>query len=62
MELYPDVQERARAELDAVVGTDRLPTSADRESLPYLNALIAEVLRWHTVFPTCRFLFLCIFE
>jgi len=33
-------------ELDAVVGTDRLPCWDDREQLPYLRAVIKEVHRW----------------
>lgn len=55
MTLFPSVQERARAELDAVVGQDRLPTFADRERLPYINAVTLEALRWHTVVPTGAF-------
>ncbi|KAF8904513.1 cytochrome P450 [Mucidula mucida] len=47
MILFPDIQARAQAELDAVVGTDRLPTFDDRKSLPYIEALMREVLRWH---------------
>jgi cytochrome P450 len=31
MLLYPDVQRRAQAELDAVVGRGRLPQLADRK-------------------------------
>ncbi|KXN92569.1 O-methylsterigmatocystin oxidoreductase [Leucoagaricus sp. SymC.cos] len=52
MALYPEVAAAAQAEIDAVVGSDRLPSFADREDLPYINALILEVLRWHTVGPT----------
>lgn len=54
MALFPDVQRKAQAELDSVLGAAdwlRLPTFADRESLPYLNALIKEVFRWHPVVP-----------
>jgi len=51
MALHPEVAKRARAELDEVVGTDRLPTFEDRESLPYINALVKEVFRWYTVVP-----------
>ena len=51
MQLYPDVQRRAQAELDAVVGNDRLPSFNDRDHLPYLNALCAELLRWMPVTP-----------
>ena len=48
---YPDVQRRARAEIHAVVGTERLPTFEDRARLPYVDALVKEVLRWNCVAP-----------
>lgn len=51
MTLYPEVQKRAQAELDAVLGADRLPTLVDRERLPYVDALVKEVLRWGCVAP-----------
>lgn len=51
MTLYPEVQRKAQAEIDAVIGSDRLPTFADRESLPYVEALVKEVYRWHAVVP-----------
>ncbi|KAJ6627486.1 cytochrome P450 [Mycena sp. CBHHK59/15] len=50
--LHPAVQARAQAEIDAVVGRDRLPTFADRDDLPYVDALVKEVLRWNAVVPT----------
>jgi len=52
MTLFPDVQKKAQAEIDAVVGTDRLPSFADRDSLPYIEALVKESLRWNVVVPT----------
>lgn len=52
MTLFPDVQKKAQAELDAVVGPDRLPSFADQDSLPYVGALVKEALRWHAVIPT----------
>ena len=52
MVLNPTVLARARAELDAVVGRDRLPTLADRDHLPYISAICREVLRWNPVTPT----------
>ncbi|KAJ7755646.1 cytochrome P450 [Mycena maculata] len=52
MALYPAVQAKAQREIDAVVGGDRLPTFADREDLPFVDALVKEVLRWHSVVPT----------
>lgn len=48
---YPDIQTKAQAELDSVVGLERLPNFGDRKRLPYLNALILEVLRWQPVAP-----------
>ncbi len=51
MVLYPDVQAQAQAEIDAIIGNDRLPTVEDREKLPFLSALTMEVLRWHIVSP-----------
>ena len=51
MVLNPLVQARAQQEIDAVVGTDRLPTIADRKNLPYIGALVKEVLRWNPVTP-----------
>ena len=55
MVLYPEVQKKAQEELDRVVGSDRLPTFADRKNLPYINALVKESIRWHPVAPlgTC---------
>ncbi|KAN0137798.1 Cytochrome P450 [Lactarius tabidus] len=49
--LYPEVQKRARAELDTVVTRDKLPTFDDRPRLPYIDALCRELLRWQMVTP-----------
>jgi cytochrome P450 len=49
--LNPDVVRKAQEELDAVVGRERLPDFSDRPSLPYINAIVKEVLRWYPVFP-----------
>ena len=51
MTLHPEVQAKAVAEIESVIGTDRLPTMADRESLPYVNAVFLETLRWNNVAP-----------
>ena len=51
MSLYPEVQAKAQREIDQVIGTNRLPSYKDRSSLPYLTALIKEVLRWNPVAP-----------
>ena len=55
MVLNPHVQARARQEIDAVIGTDRLPTIADRKDLPYIGALVKEILRWNPVTPLGAF-------
>ena len=51
MQLYPEVQRRAQAEIDSVVGPDHMPTFADRPNLPYVDAMVKEVLRWNAVIP-----------
>ena len=51
MALHPDIQLRAQEELDAVVGQNRLPDFTDRPHLPYVNAVVKEVLRWHPATP-----------
>ncbi|KAL4068367.1 cytochrome P450 [Scleroderma yunnanense] len=49
MTLFPEVQKKAQAEIDAIVGLDRLPTLSDRQCLPYMEALLKEIYRWHVV-------------
>jgi cytochrome P450 len=49
--MQPDIQKRAREELDMVVGPDRLPTFEDYDALPYIQAIIMECLRWLPVTP-----------
>ncbi|KAF8128421.1 cytochrome P450 [Boletus edulis] len=51
MVLYPAAQAKAQAELDSVIGSGRLPDYNDRHSLPYINAIVKEVLRWNPVAP-----------
>lgn len=46
---HPEVLPAAHAELDAVVGSDRLPSYTDEPSLPYIRALAKEALRWRPV-------------
>ncbi|KAF9022867.1 cytochrome P450 [Hymenopellis radicata] len=48
---HPEVQRRAQAELDEVVGRQRLPTFADRPKLPFIQAIILESFRWRPVTP-----------
>ena len=51
MVVYPEVQVRAQAELDEVVGRSRPPTFADVPSLPYIRAMVKETLRWSPIAP-----------
>jgi len=53
--LFPDVQKRAQAEIDAVTGRERSPQLADRAALPYVEAVLQEVFRWHPVANTGAF-------
>ncbi|KAI8996249.1 cytochrome P450 [Trametes punicea] len=51
MLMYPEVQRKAQAEVDRVVGRHRLPDFSDEPALPYVSALVKEVLRWRPVTP-----------
>ncbi|KAF5368860.1 hypothetical protein D9758_002872 [Tetrapyrgos nigripes] len=51
MVLFPEVQHRAQSELDRVVGRSRLPSFADMKHLPYIVAIINELLRWRPATP-----------
>jgi cytochrome P450 len=46
MLVFPEVQEKAQEELDKVIGSSRLPTIDDMESLPYIRACVKETIRW----------------
>ncbi|KAM5349584.1 hypothetical protein ACJ41O_006089 [Fusarium nematophilum] len=51
MAYFPEVQQKAHAEMDRVVGDERSPDWADIDEgrLPYLAAIVKETLRWRTV-------------
>lgn len=51
MVLHPAVQAKAQAELDSAIGSGRLPDYNDRPSMPYIDAIVKEVLRWNPVAP-----------
>lgn len=46
MILNPECQAKAQEEIDAVIGPGRLPEFNDRPSLPYLEHLSQETLRF----------------
>ena len=49
--LKPEVMKKAQEELDRIVGKDRLPDLSDKDALPYINALVKELLRWNPPLP-----------
>ncbi|XP_029005195.1 cytochrome P450 2J4-like [Betta splendens] len=51
MILYPHIQERVQAEIDAVVGSSRQPSVSDRDNMPYTNAVIHEIQRLGNIIP-----------
>jgi cytochrome P450 len=54
----PVAQKKVQAEIDSVTGQKYLPTFEDRDSMPYVSALLKEALRWENVAPfgSCPFL------
>jgi hypothetical protein len=49
--MHPAAQAKAFEEIDRVIGQDRLPTLADLENLPYIEALLKETFRWSPPLP-----------
>ncbi|CAE6497426.1 unnamed protein product [Rhizoctonia solani] len=49
--LYPETAKLAQDEIDTIVGRDRIPELKDRESMPYMEALLQEVMRLCPVGP-----------
>ncbi|XP_072294079.1 cytochrome P450 2J4-like [Eucyclogobius newberryi] len=48
---FPHIQEKVQTEIDAVVGSSRLPSMQDRDHLHYTNAVIHEVQRMGNIIP-----------
>ncbi|CAI0406738.1 unnamed protein product [Linum tenue] len=48
---HPDVTKKARQEMELVVGNDRLVQESDIPNLPYLQAILKELLRLHPTGP-----------
>ncbi|GAB4855630.1 hypothetical protein Ancab_024251 [Ancistrocladus abbreviatus] len=51
MVLHPEIQAKAQAEIDTVVGTTKSVSDSDLPNLPYLQAIIKESLRMHPPGP-----------
>jgi len=45
MLVHPNIQESVHQELDSVIANTCFPTLSDQSSLPYLTAVLKEVLR-----------------
>ena len=58
--MHPEVVRLAQRELDEVLGGERLPDFSDKPRLPYVSAVIKEVLRWRNPSPFGTD-FLCLF-
>ena len=50
---FPEVQRKAHAQIDEVVGARRSPQWSDLERLPYINMIVKEGHRWRPILPLC---------
>ena len=48
---YPNVQKKAQAEIDQIVGQSRSPLWSDYAKLPYIAMVVKETMRWRPVVP-----------
>ncbi|KAF5370361.1 hypothetical protein D9758_006942 [Tetrapyrgos nigripes] len=48
---FPHVQRKAQEEIDTVIGRSRLPSFSDMNHLPFVRAIIREMLRWRPPAP-----------
>jgi cytochrome P450 len=46
---FPEAVQRVQAQIDSVVGRDRLPHTDDLPHLPLVKAYVLEALRWRSV-------------
>lgn len=46
MMLSPEIQRKAQKQLDDVIGQDRLPNFDDEPTLPFITAVVKEVIRY----------------
>ncbi|XP_030016755.1 vitamin D 25-hydroxylase [Sphaeramia orbicularis] len=51
MALYPNIQERVHQEIDRVITNGRAPTLQDKHKMPYVEAVLHEVLRFCNIVP-----------
>ncbi|KIM86577.1 hypothetical protein PILCRDRAFT_308713 [Piloderma croceum F 1598] len=48
---HPEVVAKAQKEIDTIIGNERLPNFSDRTSLPYIENIMSECLRWAAPVP-----------
>jgi len=53
--LHPKIQKKGQEEIDSILGGEQLPSITDRHPLPYVEAIMKEVLRWIPVAPLGQF-------
>ncbi|XP_072321513.1 vitamin D 25-hydroxylase [Eucyclogobius newberryi] len=51
MALYPNIQERVHREIDSVLTNGRTPTLDDKHKMPFVEAVLHEVLRFCNIVP-----------
>lgn len=51
MVLHKDIQKKCHEEIDAVLGSDRVPSLKDKSSLTYIEAVILETQRLYSIIP-----------
>ena len=48
---FPEVQKKAQAEIDTVIGENRIPVWSDYDSMPYVATVVKETMRWRPTAP-----------
>lgn len=59
MTMHPQIVCLAQQELDEVLVGERLPDFSDKPRLPYVSAVMKEVLRWRPPNPLGAVLLVC---
>ncbi|XP_055940829.1 cytochrome P450 2J2-like [Argiope bruennichi] len=51
MAAFPDVQKKVQQEIMDVLGTEKQPEYMDIKRMPYIHAVILELMRWKSIVP-----------